>query len=136
MPVVGVGIDLVDSQRVERLISRHEEIFRQRILGATERLEIPATSAKSVRVLAYACLIAAKEALLKALGTGLATGMRWPDIEVLGRTGPTPRLAVSGETGRVLAGSEADEIHLSLSSMSSQAMALVVLSRQAKEICL
>jgi holo-[acyl-carrier protein] synthase len=136
MPVLGVGIDLVDAQRVERLISRNEDIFRQRVLGERERMEIPPTSAKSVRVLAYAYSIAAKEALLKALGTGLAAGMRWPDIQVSERTGPAPRLAVSGETERVLAGFKADDIHLSLSSVSSQAMALVVLSRQAKEICL
>lgn len=136
MAVVGVGIDLVDLQRVERLISQHEEIFRQRILGEIERGEIPLGCARNVRVRAYACLIAAKEAMLKALGTGLAAGMRWPDVEVLGRTGPTPRLAVSGEAGRVLAGFGADDVYLSLSSVSSQAMALVIVSRQVKEICL
>jgi holo-[acyl-carrier protein] synthase len=136
MPVVGVGIDLVDWHRVERLISRNEDIFRQRILGERERMEISSTSVKRIRIRAYASLIAAKEALLKALGTGLARGMRWPDIEVLERTGSTPRLAVSGETGRVLAGFEADDVQLSLSSVSSQAMALVVLSRRAKETCL
>jgi len=136
MPVVGVGIDLVDWHRVERLISRNEDIFRQRILGERERMEISSTSVKRIRIRSYASLIAAKEALLKALGTGLARGMRWPDIEVLERTGSTPRLAVSGETGRVLAGFEADDVQLSLSSVSSQAMALVVLSRRAKETCL
>jgi len=136
MTVVGVGIDLVDLQRVERLIARHEDIFRQRILGERERIEIPSTSAKSVRVRAYACLIAAKEALLKALGTGLAAGMRWSDVEVLGHKCPTPRLTVSGETGRVLAGLEAADVQLALSSVRSQAMALVILSRRTKEICL
>jgi holo-[acyl-carrier protein] synthase len=115
MPIVGLGLDQVELQRVERLISRDEDIFRARILSAGERSAISIASSKHQRALGYAASIAAKEAFLKALGTGLTKDMRWPEIEIVDRRDPKPRLSVSGEAARRLAGLGADGIKLSIS---------------------
>ena len=142
MAIFGIGADLVDSKRVERLISRNEDIFRSRILGAAEQSEITSASAKPRRVIAYARCIAAKEAFLKALGTGLTHGMRWPDIEILKGHSHSPRLAVSGGVARALEATASNTIHLSLASvraasLNSQVLAVVTLSRiDAPEISL
>jgi holo-[acyl-carrier protein] synthase len=133
MAIFGIGADLVDSPRVERLISRNEDIFRSRILGASERSEIPSDSAKPSRVLAYARSIAAKEAFLKALGTGFTQGMRWPDIEIVEGRSHAPRIALSGVVAQAFDDTQANRIHLSLSSVgaasrSSQVLAIVTLS--------
>jgi holo-[acyl-carrier protein] synthase len=128
MPVLGLGMDLVETSRVERLVSRDEDIFRSRILGSSERSEIPLTGAKSRRCRKYACSIAAKEAFLKALGTGLMPGMRWSDIELVEHDGPT--LAVTGQAASVIENLQADKIHVSLSAPGSHVQAVVILTRE------
>ncbi len=133
MPLLGLGADLVDSQRVERLISQRENIFRSRILGCEEQSEISPQMAASRRVLAYAFSISAKEAFLKALGTGLAPGMRWPEIQMVDRHGHNPRLSISGGAARALRALGSCTAHLSLSCvrvtpLGSHALAVVVLS--------
>ena len=130
-------MDLVDTKRIERLISRNEDIFRARMLGERERLEIPSSGNSKHRVRAYAESIAAKEAFLKALGTGLTVGMRWPDIEVVGRESASPRLAIHGLAERKLSQIDADSMELTLTSTTSNstahAMAIVLLTRSEPE---
>jgi holo-[acyl-carrier protein] synthase len=129
MPIVGVGVDLIDAPRIARLVSRNEDIFRSRILGERERAEISPTVDMEKRVHSYACSIAAKEAFLKALGTGLTKGMRWSDIEILNHSSRTPQLAISGEAARVLALLEGNYVQVSVCSRRTHALAIVMLTR-------
>lgn len=77
--IIGIGIDLVDMRRVERLINKFGERFIQRIFTKDER-DYALSSAHPLR--AYANRFAAKEAASKALGTGMGGGVSWQDIEV------------------------------------------------------
>lgn len=132
MAIVGLGIDLVDVNRVERLTQRREDIFRSRILGVSERTEISSHAPRQKRNLAYTRSIAAKEAFLKALGTGLIPGMRWTEIELLDASSVRPRLAVSGEAQRRLSALQVDSIHLSVSARCPSIVATVILLRESE----
>jgi len=91
--VVSHGVDLVEVDRIRRSIERHGERFIDRVFTRTE---IAYADAGRRRFERFAARFAAKEAALKAIGTGWRSGIAWTDIEV--RTLPTgePELAVSG----------------------------------------
>ncbi len=91
--IAGVGIDLVEIDRVRALMERHGERGRRRLfaegeLAACDRRIDPAEC--------LAARFAAKEAALKALGTGKQPELRWTDIEVIEGEGGRPGLALSG----------------------------------------
>lgn len=92
-PVVAHGIDLVEVERIRRSIERHGQRFIDRIFTSNE---IAYSDAGKRRFERYAARFAAKEAALKAIGTGWRSGIAWTDVEV--RSAPTgePMLAVSG----------------------------------------
>jgi holo-[acyl-carrier protein] synthase len=92
MTIVGIGLDATDIPRVERAIARHGDRFIHRIFTDAE---IAYCSSKFRPAPHYAGRFAAKEAAMKALGTGLARGVTWRDIEVLRGGGP-PRLVFRG----------------------------------------
>lgn len=124
--IVGIGIDIVQLERMRGVLQRHGERFFQRILTDGERaycarLKDPVPS--------IAARFAAKEAVLKALGTGWSGGLRWTDVEVVrGETGP-PRIALHGEAARIAAESGADAVHLSLTHDGGAAVAVAILER-------
>lgn len=115
MPIVGVGIDVVDIERFGRSLDR--------TAGLRERLFTPA---EAVRPLAsLAARFAAKEALAKALGAPI--GLAWHDAEVASEDSGRPRFRMRGtvlDAARALGASEA---HLSLSHDAGIASAVVVL---------
>ena len=78
--VVGLGVDLVETARVERLLGRYGQRFVRRLMDPHEAARLP--SAGSPRVLALALAIAGKEAASKALGTGWSRGVFWRDVVV------------------------------------------------------
>ena len=78
MSVVGIGTDIVEVLRIEQMIERHGELFLRRVF--TEN-EVGYCSARKAASQHYAGRWAAKEAVLKALGTGWAQGITWVDIE-------------------------------------------------------
>jgi holo-[acyl-carrier protein] synthase len=83
--ILGVGVDMVDVARFERMATRHGEGFVERILTPEE----VADCALARRPFAdQAARFAAREALLKALGTGLVGGMSWRDMRVVRGDGP------------------------------------------------
>jgi holo-[acyl-carrier protein] synthase len=92
MTIVGIGLDATDIPRVERAIARYGDRFVHRIFTEAE---IAYCSSKHRPAPHYAGRFAAKEAAMKALGTGLARGVTWRDIEVVRGGGP-PRLAFRG----------------------------------------
>lgn len=86
--IVGLGIDLVDIERVARMLARHPERARRRLFT---RREVQYAESRTSSVQHYAARLAAKEAAFKALaGTALARGIGWTDLEVLSCDGSFP----------------------------------------------
>jgi holo-[acyl-carrier protein] synthase len=118
-----VGVDLVDVVAFEaRFAGREEtlaEVFTDIELTYCRRQPRPWAH--------IAARFAAKEALLKALGTGLTGAMRWRDIEVVRDPAGTPRLIVTGVVGETLERQRLSARSVSLSHTSSYAIAVVLL---------
>jgi holo-[acyl-carrier protein] synthase len=124
--IVGIGIDLVSIERLRGVLDRYGERFLERVLTADERgycaRHRDPTSQIAVR-------FAAKEALLKALGTGLSRGIRWQDVEVRREGDGPPRIHLSGRAVEESAALGVGRIHLSLSHDRGAAVAMVILER-------
>ncbi|MEA2905040.1 MAG: holo-[acyl-carrier protein] synthase [Alphaproteobacteria bacterium] len=91
--IIGIGSDLVDVRRIERVIARHGERFLARIFTATERAKAE-RRANSFET--YAKRFAAKEACAKALGTGLRAGVFWRDMGVVNLPSGRPTMKLTG----------------------------------------
>jgi holo-[acyl-carrier protein] synthase len=78
--IVGLGVDLVELDRVARALERWGERIIAKLMGPEEAARLP--SLKPERVQSLALAIAAKEAASKAIGTGWSRGVRWKDVEV------------------------------------------------------
>ena len=130
MRVIGIGLDVVDIDRVRRIAGRNEEVFVRRILGPAER-ELPAVlRPRRARWAAYALAIAAKEAFFKALGTGLVGSMRWVDVELVGRR-DRPHLQVSGTSRQEMTARGVTGLMVSVSATKRIATATVALTGDA-----
>lgn len=125
--IVGCGVDVVDVARVERVLARRGPRFRARVLTERERRDCEGGRRPASRV---ALRFAAKEAGMKAIGTGWRRGVSWRDFEVIrGPAGYEMRLS-----GRAAAFAEArgsDRIWLTAALTRSHAVAQVVLERTA-----
>ena len=122
----GIGTDLVLVARVEAALARFGERFRDRVLVAEERAQMPAGAARG-RWLAKRW--AAKEAVAKAFGTGIGATLGFHDI-VIGRAGNgAPRVELRGGAAAFAAAHGITGIHLSLSDEAAHALAFVVLER-------
>jgi holo-[acyl-carrier protein] synthase len=93
MNVIGIGTDIVETLRIARMIERHGELFLRRVFTPDE---VGYCSARKAATQHYAGRWAAKEAVLKALGTGWSRGISWCDIEVRNEVGGRPHIALSG----------------------------------------
>ncbi|MGE0452186.1 MAG: 4'-phosphopantetheinyl transferase superfamily protein [Vicinamibacteria bacterium] len=93
MALVGIGIDLIETERVLRSLGRFGERLVRRLMDPPEAGRLPREPAARARALALA--IAAKEAASKAIGTGWSRGVRWRDVDV--RLGEPPTLALRAQ---------------------------------------
>ena len=122
--IVGTGIDIAEVPRIREAIERHGQRFLKRIF--TEG-EIQYCESKANRVERYAARFAAKEAGMKAIGTGWNHGVRWRDIEVARKPGGRPTLQLHGKAAEFAAKLGATNIALSLTHTAEEAMAQVIL---------
>ena len=122
--IVGTGIDIAEVPRIREVIARHGERFLKRVF--TEG-EIQYCESKANRVERYAARFAAKEAGMKAIGTGWNHGVRWRDIEVARKPGGRPTLLLHGKAAEFAAKLGATNIALSLTHTAEEAMAQVIL---------
>lgn len=122
--IVGMGTDLAEVDRIEQSIARHGDRFLQRIYTAGE---IAYVTGKANRFERYAARFAAKEAGMKALGTGWSGGIRWHDLEVSNLPSGRPTLLLHGKAVEYAALLGARHIHLSLSHTATMAIAVVIL---------
>lgn len=121
--IKSVGVDVTDVSRVARLLEKHGNSFSDRIFTESECVYCEqATSSEQ----SYAARFAAKEAVMKALRTGNAEGVRFVDIEVVrGEDGP-PGIVLHGVAQELARAMGIESIHLSLSHTKSQAIAFCV----------
>jgi holo-[acyl-carrier protein] synthase len=122
--IIGTGVDIAEVPRIRESIERFGERFLRRIF--TEG-EISYCEAKATRFESYAARFAAKEAGMKALGTGWSRGVRWRDIEVVRPKGQRPTLQFHGQAGAIAAKLGSRNISLSITHTSEEALAHVIL---------
>jgi holo-[acyl-carrier protein] synthase len=95
--VIGIGLDLVETERVGRALERYGQRFVRKLMDAEEAAALPGSGPERVQALALA--IAGKEAASKALGTGWSRGVRWRDVVV--STGPQAAIHLDGRAAEV-----------------------------------
>ncbi|MCX7973189.1 MAG: holo-ACP synthase [Candidatus Aminicenantes bacterium] len=122
--IFGIGIDAIETARIAKLINHRKQSFSLRVF--TEN-EIAYCESKKNKAQHYAARFAAKEALMKALGTGKQLGLSWREIEInhdeLGR----PGIKLSGRALEIAQEKGIKTIHLSLTHLKELALAVVVL---------
>ena len=116
---ISIGVDIVEVPRVERLVRKHERA-QERLFTQPEIDVLP--RARQVHE-HMAARFAAKEAVLKALGTGLVPGMRWTDVEVVNEESGRPRVRLGGEVAAFAEREGVQEVELSISHTSGLALA-------------
>ena len=122
--IVAHGIDVVDVSRIESMLEAHGKKFIDRCFTLKEQ-EVSDVSSKKVRAERFAARYAAKEAVLKALGTGLSGVIEWLDISVIRDDGP-PEVELCGRAAEVAASAGITEWRLSLSHAGGVAIASVI----------
>ena len=122
--IVGTGIDIAEVPRIRQSIERFGGRFLERIYTASE---IRYCDSKANRAERYAARFAAKEAAMKALGTGWSHGVRWRDCEVVRLPGGRPSISFHGKAAEVAAKLGVKHAALSLSHTVEQAIAQVIL---------
>jgi holo-[acyl-carrier protein] synthase len=118
----GIGIDIIEVPRIADQLSRDPR-FKHRLFTEAE---ITYCESKRFKAQNYAARFAAKEALLKALGTGLRGRMKWVDMEVTNDDAGRPAIRVSGGVKRVVERGGVSSIHVSISHVRDVAVAVVV----------
>lgn len=124
MAIVGTGIDITEVPRIAAAIERHGERFLKRIFTAAE---IRYCESKKNKVERYAARFAAKEAAMKAIGTGWRQGVAWKEIEVGREPGGRPTVVFTGKVKQHAERLGAKRASLSLTHTEQTAMAQVIL---------
>lgn len=122
--IIGVGIDLAEVERIRAAIERHGRRFVERIYTPAE---IAYVERKANRYERYAGRFAAKEAGMKAIGTGWKRGVRWQDFEVTNLPSGRPTLQLHGVAATVADAMGVRNIALSITHTADEGMAIVIL---------
>ena len=123
MRIIGIGTDITECPRIGRMILEHGEQFLRRVY--TER-EIDYCNARKLSTEHFAGRWAAKEAVLKAMGTGWIRGVSWSDIEILNETGGAPKVMLHGETRDIAESRGVGEILVTISHCRTYATAYAI----------
>ena len=126
MGILGTGIDLIEVDRIERALThpRTGERFRRRVY--TEREIAYCESRGRPRYQSYAARFAAKEAAMKAMGTGWNRNVGWREIEVVRERGRPPSILLSGKAAEFAQRRRITAFHLSITHTEASAMAHVI----------
>jgi holo-[acyl-carrier protein] synthase len=124
--IVGSGVDLCEVARIRNAVERHGRRFLERVF--TDQ-EIVYSEQKANLYERYAARFAAKEAGMKALGTGWHGGVKWRDFEVANLPSGRPTLQFHGKAAEYARKLGVQNVSLSITHTSVQAMALVILEK-------
>ncbi len=135
--ILGIGSDLVDIRRIEKVMSRFEQRFIERCFTDIERQKAEARRPGGTHMATYAKRFAAKEAMAKAMGTGFSGGILMKEIGVITADNGAPSLELSGSALKRLnaitpQGHEAF-IHLSLADEPPLAKAEIIIEARVKD---
>ncbi len=120
MRIVGIGTDISETQRIARMIERHGDVFLNRVYTAREIAYCQQRKASTEHYTGRWC---AKEAVLKALGTGWSRGIRWRDLEIHNDLTGKPRIRMEGVAAEIAHQLGIDEILISISHCRTHATA-------------
>ncbi|UXN07115.1 holo-ACP synthase [Bartonella sp. HY761] len=126
--IIGIGNDIIDIRRVEKVLERHGQRFINRVFTDIEQKK---SEGRKQRIASYAKRFAAKEACAKALGTGISRGVWWKDMCVINLPSGKPTINLTGNATNFLqkllpAGHEA-VIHLTITDDFPWAQAFVII---------
>ena len=122
--ILGMGTDIVAIPRVAKVLQRFPQRFTDKILAPIEQRETMDAAYVAKR-------FAAKEAALKALGTGLRGGIQWTDLQVLNDALGKPQLKLQGAAAALAAQRGVTQLHVSLSDERDYALAFVILEGES-----
>jgi holo-[acyl-carrier protein] synthase len=128
--ILGIGTDITECLRIARMIERHGELFVNRVYTPDE---IKYCQSRKQATQHFTGRWAAKEAILKALGTGWRRGITWCDVEVRNEPGGRPVVAVRGGAKEVVEQLGIAEILVSISHCRSYATATAIAVGKVKE---
>lgn len=124
MQPIGHGIDLVDTQRIARLLDEHGQRFLDRCFTPGEQAYAQRQTKRTAEHLAGR--FAAKEAILKALGTGLTRGIQWTDMEILPGDAGQPVVQLHQRAGEIARAQGITQWLISITHIPSHAQASVI----------
>jgi holo-[acyl-carrier protein] synthase len=124
MPIVGHGIDIVETARIQEMVESHGQRFLDRCFTPAEQAYCALHPKRYFEHLAGR--FAAKEAVLKVLGTGWRGGIAWTDIDVVKEASGQPKVALTGECAAVAARLGIGRWHLSISHIETHATASAI----------
>ena len=131
--IIGIGNDLIDISRVERVLDRFGDRFVRRVYTNVERTK---SERRANRVESYAKRFAAKEACSKALGTGIRMGVFWRDMAVTNLNSGKPTLLLTGGAAKrldeITPKGMIPQIDISMTDEPPLAQALVIISALPK----
>lgn len=123
MEIIAHGIDLVDCPRIEQMVQRHGDRFVNRVFTAAERAYASANKNEMEKL---AGRFAAKEAILKLMGTGWRGKIAWTDIEVINNAVGQPQVSLSGEVKKIADGLGIRQVSVSITHTANFAIASAV----------
>lgn len=123
MSVVSCGIDLVECERIGRVLDAHRRRFLDRVLTRRERQKAESLAHPIPHI---AGRFAAKEAILKVLGTGWRGSIAWTDMEVTNDQWGQPQVALTGQCARVASERGIGQVLLSISHTETHATAVAI----------
>jgi len=124
MPIVGHGIDIVETARIRNMVEEHGAHFLDRVFTLVEQQYCAKSSKRRFEHLAGR--FAAKEAVLKVLGTGWRGGIAWTDIEVVSEPSGQPKIKLTGECLRIATAQGIGRWHVSISHIETHATASAI----------
>jgi len=124
MRILGIGTDITECERIRRMLERHPESFTKRVFTVAENAYCSRGKRQSVEH--YTGRWAAKEAILKALGTGWSGKITWHDVEILNEPGGKPCVNLTGAASEVAKNQGITEIQISISHCASHAVAFAI----------
>jgi len=124
MPIIGHGIDIVETARIRKLCDDHGQRFLDRVFTTAEQQYCLSNPKRYYEHLAGR--FAAKEAVLKVLGTGWRNGISWTDIEVVKDASGQPRIALSGQCKEIAQRQQISNWHVSISHIETHATASAI----------
>jgi holo-[acyl-carrier protein] synthase len=123
MSIIGLGTDIVECARIGEVIERHGPRFYERILTPVERTYAERLRNSTPHI---AGRFAAKEAILKVLGTGWRGQIAWTDMEIVNDNAGAPHVTLSGECARIASGLGIGRVLLTISHTDAYATATAI----------